>query len=72
MADPTKDAPAENAEEQGIITDPVEMAIIEIAAIAERYDNYGEFRANLKNLSDGLYEIAKGKTAESTKAKPKG
>ncbi len=77
MADTNPTAPAPN--DDVVIADPVEMAIIEIASVAQRFDNYGEFRAELIGMSSGLIALNKSKQAardakpaDSTKAAAKG
>jgi hypothetical protein len=41
-------------------------AIIEIAGIAERFDNFGEFRAELVGMSEGIITIAKNKAKQGS------
>lgn len=75
MADTTPN----NALDEVAIHHPVDVAIIEIAGIAERFDNYGEFRAELVAMrerirtivSEGVRTIAKNKAKEDAKADAK-
>lgn len=60
-------ADTNNALDEVVLENPVDAAIIEIAGIAERFDNFGEFRAELVGMSEGILTIAKNKAKQDAK-----